>query len=108
MQLRLGLVLLEGRHEEQASGQDPCRAHTSPLQDTSRLAILPTRRAAVPLTLLPAWAGASIALDHWGSQAGSTPRYKPLARQTGWAATGHLEDCLPRPAGSLCCCLMLH
>lgn len=41
MKLRLGLVLLEGRCEEQASGQDPCRAHTSPLQDTSRLAILP-------------------------------------------------------------------
>ena len=95
MQLRLGLALLEGRSEKRASGQDPCRAHTSPLRDTSRLATLPTCRAAVLLTLLPAWAVASITLDHWGSRAGSTPRYRPLARQTGWVATGHLGDCPP-------------
>lgn len=95
MQLRLDLALLEGSSQKRASGQDPCRANTSPLRDTSQLAILPMCRAAVQLTLLPAWAVASITLDHWGSRAGSTPRYRPLARQTGWAATGHLGDCPP-------------
>ena len=73
MQLRLGLALLEGRNEKRASGKDPCRAHTSPLRDTSRLATLPTCRAAVLLTLLPAWAVASITLDHWGSRAAAHP-----------------------------------
>lgn len=53
------------------------------------------------LELLPGWAGSSAALGHWGSQAGSTPSYKLLARPKGWAATGTLAGCPPRPADSI-------